>query len=259
MSEQFHRKLSVFLNRTRSTEGKITIFTSLVACLILVSMFTLYNVQVPIASADNVTSSVNVLNTPPVWTVDAQESTESSTSTPTNAGQIITWVATGTDSSFDSYYLLICKNASAPTANSGAAPTCNGGISNQWAASASTTSGLMASAATTTTELFPEKNDWWAWICDGNAGLPKCNLVSKTGSGLTASPFVVNHPPVFYSISNNSPQNPGGTVTWTTGAYDNDTIRGSDTVRLVVCKTSGSFNGTTCTTGGEYATSTLVA
>ncbi len=249
----------MFLKGARSMEGKITIFTSVIGCLVLVGFVTIFNVNVPLATASNVVTSVTVLNTPPTWTVDAQESAQSSTSTPTNAGQSITFVATGTDSSNDNYYLLICKNSTSPTANNGTAPSCNGGVTNQWAVSTSTTSGLQASAATTTTELFAEKNDWWAWICDNNATLSRCNLVSKTGSGLTASPFVVNHPPVFISVANNSPQNPGSNVTWTTVASDSDTIRGSDTVIVVLCKTSGSFNGTTCTTGGEYATSTFAA
>lgn len=261
MSEQFHRRFNAYIARTRTTEGKITIFTSLVACLVLVSFVTLFQVNVPVASADNVTTSVTVLNTPPVWTVDANESTESSTSTPTNAGSTISFTAIGTDSSGDSYYLLVCKTTGAPTANASAAPTCNGGMSNQWAVSSVTVSGNQATASTSTIDTAPfnaESNDWYGWICDDNAGLPRCNIVYKQGASTTASPFVINHIPVFHSISNDAPIVPGASVTWTSGSYDNDTLGTTDTVRLVVCRTAGFSNGN-CTGGLAYATSTLAA
>ncbi len=262
MSEQFHRKLNAYLAGARTTEGKITIFTSLVACLVLVCIFTIFNVNVPQAvAANNVTTSVTVLNTAPSWTVDAQESTESSQTIPTNAGTTLSFTGTGTDSSGDNYYLLICKTGSAPTANNGAAPTCNGGAANQWAISPSTVSGVQATASTSTINTFPfdqESNAWFAWICDNNPTFARCNVLAKQGSGTTLSPFVINHIPVFFSISNNGPIVPGGTVTWTSGSYDNDTLGGADQVRLVVCRTAGFANGN-CTGGLAFATSTLAA
>lgn len=234
---------------------------ALILALILVSFFVfLFDTRVPSARADDVTTSVTVLNTAPTWTVDAQESPESSTTTPTNAGSAVTWTGTATDSSGDNYYLLICKTNGAPTANISASPTCNGGAANQWAVSVSTASGAQATAATTTLETFPfasELNDWYAWICDGNNPLPRCNLTSQQGSGSTASPFVVNHPPVFTAISNDGPVDPGDTITWTATASDADVEGGADTVQLFVCQTSG-FNGSSCT-GGSWATSTLAA
>lgn len=260
MSEQFHRRMTSLLQKTHKKRGKITIFTAVAVCLVLGSFYLIFDTRVPSASADDVTTSVTVLNTPPVWTVNAQESTESSTTTPTNAGAVITWTAVGTDSSNDLYYLIICKTSGAATANAGAAPSCNGGVSNQWAVSTSTTSGLQASAATTTIATFPfqnESNDWYAFICDGNATLPRCNLAYTQGSGNTASPFVINHPPVFAAISNNGPVNPGAVITWSSTSYDNDSLGGSnDQVRLFVCK-SNDFNGTYCGAGGSWATSTL--
>lgn len=158
--------------------GKVTVAGTLIASLVFTSVLVSYfRVDVQSVHADDVTTSITVLNTPPTWTVDAEESTESSTSTPTNAGSVITWVGTGTDSSNDNYFLLICKTGSAPTANASAPPTCNGGSANQWAISATTTSGSQASAATTTREYFPfanESNEWYAWICDANSSLPRC-------------------------------------------------------------------------------------
>ena len=250
-----------FFCSLKSNSGKVTLLTILTGGTLFLSVFLFSSLEIGVTtvSADDVSTSVTVLNTPPVWTVDAQESIESSVAKPTNSGAVVTWVAKGTDSNSDNYYLLICKTSAAPTGVSGGAPTCGGGIANRWAVSAVTASAASSSAATTTLESFAESNAWFAWICDDNATLAQCNATFKQGSGLTASPFIVNHPPVFYSITNNSPQIPGANVTWTAGAYDNDIVTGggSSTVRIVVCKTAGFSNGS-CT-GLTWATSTLVA
>ncbi len=262
MPEKLHRKIHAFLRTTSTREGKITIFTSITACLVIVFTFAFFEVNVPVASADDVTTSVTVLNTPPAWTVDANESTESSTSTPTNSGSVLSWTAVGTDSSGDSYYLLICKTSGTPTANASNAPTCNGGASNQWAVSTLTVSGAQATASTSTVDIFPfnaESNDWFGWICDANASLARCNVAYTQGSGTTSSPFVINHVPVFFSVSNDGPANPGGTITWTSGSYDNDTLGTNDQVRLLVCRAPGLTNGVCTGTGGAFATSTLAS
>ena len=243
--------------------GKVTLLTTVGGALLgffIVGGFFL-NVDVPKVSADNVTTSVTVLNTPPVWTVQAAETVPSATSTPTNAGATITWTATGTDSNNDNYWLIICKTSALPTANSSSTPTCGGGIANQWAASPYTLSGQVATAATTTKEGFPfnnEKNDWFAWICDGNISLPQCNPVYSQGSGDSGSPFVINHPPGFTAIVNNAPQIPGNTITWTATGYDPDMIRGGDSIKLYVCK-AADFTGTTCGAGGYWASSTIAS
>lgn len=252
-----------FTAPVRAHAGKVVVSTSLCAALFAVAaFFVMFQTNVPEVRADDVTTSVTVLNTAPSWTVDAEETTESSTSTPTNSGSVITWHATGTDSSGDNYYLLICKTSGTPTPNSNAAPSCNGGVANQWAVSGAVASAARATAATTTKETFPfnqEKNDWWAWICDGNATLPKCNATYKQGNGDEgrASPFVINHPPVFYSLSNTGNINPNGTITWNTGSYDNDSLETNDEVRVIVCKTAGISNG--ACTGSTWATSTLTS
>ncbi len=261
MSEKIHRKFKTYLARTRTTEGKITIVTSLVACLAFLSFVTLYQVHVPVASADDVTTSVTVLNTPPTYDTDVSEVIASATTTPTNAGSVLQFTVTATDSSGDGYYLLICKTSGAPTANSGAAPTCNGGIGNQWAVSASTTSATPATAATTTINTFPfdaESNHWYGFICDNNATLARCNATVNEGTpgNTNAAPFVVNHVPVFHSISNNGPIDPDGIVTWTSGSYDNDSLGSVDQVKIIVCASAGITNGA-CSSGGGYASSTL--
>ena len=252
--------LDTFLRSLHGTSGKVTLYAVLAGGLLFVSLFLFSSLEisVPRVNADDVSTSVTILNTPPNWTVDAQELVESSVTKPTNAGTAISWTALATDSNNDNYYLLICKTNAAPTAHSSAVPTCGGGNGNQWAVSGSIASGASSTAATTTTEAFAESNVWFAWVCDGNTSLPLCNAVAKQGSGLTASPFIVNHPPIFYSITNTSPQIPGANITWTAGAYDNDIVTGggSSTVRIVVCKTAGFSNGS-CT-GATWATSTLV-
>lgn len=241
--------------------GKITLLTVFFGVIVIILGMFLDSRNVgkfQTVFANTATTSVTVLNTPPNWTVDAQESTESSSSTPTNSGSVLTIVGTGTDDNAENYYLLICKTGSAPTANSGAAPSCNGGISNQWAVSASTLSGTQASAATTTTEAFAEGNNWFAWICDANVTLPKCNTVSKSGTGTTASPFVVNHRPSFTIFIDDSPKLPGATVTWYSTSTDADIEGAADTVKLFVCK-ANDFTGTACGAGGTYCSSALSA
>lgn len=248
----------------KTLSGKITLLTTLTGALLGFFVFFgfFFNVNVSKVSADNVLTSVTVLNTPPQWTVDAQESVESATSTPTNAGNVITWTATGTDSNNDNYWLIICKNNVVPTPNSSAAPTCSGGASNQWAVSGVTASAAVASAATTTKETFPfnaEKNDWYGYICDGNVTLPQCNATVKQGVATAGpSPFFINHPPAFTAIVNTSPQNPGSTISWTATGADTDVIRGGDSIKLYVCVLAD-FTGTACGAGGTRATSTIAS
>ncbi|MEN9560947.1 MAG: hypothetical protein RIQ56_220, partial [Candidatus Parcubacteria bacterium] len=245
---------------TPNDAGKITLISALSGAAIMILSFGMFfEIGVPRASADNVVTSVTVLNTPPVWGIDAEETVESSTSTPTNSGFTIAWSARGDDSNNDNYWLIICKTGASPTPNINAAPSCGGGVANQWAVSASTASGVVAYAATTTKETFPfdnEKNDWFAWICDGNSSLPQCNILVRQGCGTTRSPFVVNHPPVFSAIANDSPAYPGETMSWTATATDTDLIRGGDTVKLYVCK-AADFATSTCGGGGTWATSSF--
>jgi len=243
-----------------SNKGKITIFTIVLSCIVLfaVAYVWFWGGGVERANADQLTTSITVLNTPPTWFVDAEEQTESSAANPTNSGGAVTWVATADDSNNEDYYLLVCKTNTTPTANSSAPPTCGGGVVNEWAVSILTTDQTQASAATTTLEVWTESNDWYAWICDANASLPRCNTTFKQGTGTTASPFVVNHPPLFQIFIDDSPADPGAIVTWMATSSDSDILGGADTVRLFVCK-AADFTGTACGVGGTWASSTLVA
>ncbi|MDO8515645.1 MAG: hypothetical protein Q7S28_00145 [bacterium] len=211
-------------------------------------------VGIPV-NADTATTTVTVLNTPPNWTVDAYEYVESSTSTPTNVGSNVVWVGVGTDPNSEAYYLLLCKTSSTPTANAGAAPTCNGGAGSLWGVSIATASGVQATSTYTALVGDSEMNEWFAWICDGNAGGAQCNATYKNGNGTpTSSPFAVNHRPNFTALLNNGPTLPGVNILWTANASDTDVYGGQDLVQLFVCKTA-SFNGASCD-GGTYCTST---
>lgn len=202
------------------------------------------------------TTTVTVLNTPPNWTENPFTSPASNTSTPTNAGSNVTFLAIGTSPNNNNYYLLICMTSSTPTPNAGAAPTCGGGNGNQWAVSTSTVSGATSTAIYTSTATSSQINPWFAWICDGQVSNPRCNATYEQGSGGSGSPFVIDHAPSFTVFSNNSPANPGQVVTWTTAASDTDNFTGStSTVQLFVCKATD-FSGGACGAGGTVCSST---
>ncbi len=246
-------------------EGKIAIsvlvFGMLVAAGILVTRFfvsdSLRTARFAMAQG-TATTTVVVLNTPPNWTVNPAESPASATSSPTNAGNPVTWIGTATDPNSDNYFLLRCKTSSTPTAGTnGGPPTCGGGLGNQWAVSTSTVSGVQATSTYVTSSTDPQIDPWFAWICDNNLGGAKCNSTYEQGSGDSGSPFVVNHRPTFSSFTNNSPTNPGGVVTWSTNASDTDNFTGAtDTVALYVCK-ANDFTGSACGSGGTYCSSTF--
>jgi len=207
--------------------------------------------------ADSVTTSVTVGNSAPTFTVDAAESSESSSTSPTNEGGTVTIQATGTDSNNESYYMIVCETDAVST-NGGAAPTCPGGA---WCTSTLTNSASQASCNIDTTGNSTESNDWYAFLCDDNSSAQACSSSSQ-GSGGTGSPFAVNHRPTFAAISNNGPQDPGADVTYSTNASttDADTDGTPDTVKLIVCKTAG-ISADACDGGGSdtWCESSLVS
>jgi len=254
------------------TAGKVTILTVLTGVVVFMIVF-LFNVgktEIEQAKAQSTaTTSVTVLNTPPQWTASATELIASATSTPTNSGSVITWVATGTDSNGEPYQLLICggSNATPTPGTSTTSPTCGAGAF-QWAVSPTTTSGTQASAATTTTESGRfaagngERFDWYGWICDSIDTNARCNLTFTNGTSSTpnphSSPWHLNNRPTFTLFVDDSPQVPGAVIKFTSTSSDPDTIGGQDKVKLIVCATT-SFNGTTDSCDGTtLATSTFV-
>lgn len=188
--------------------------------------------------AETVATSVIVGNSAPSFSVHTFEVTASTTTNPTNVGTTVTFQATGTDGNNENYYLIVCKT-DAVTPHNNAAPTCNVAT---WCVSGSTTSGNSATCGYGTLNSDAESNDWFAFVCDHS---PSSVCSEKSvNAGDSGSPFEVNHPPSFVSVGVTTPLNPGSTETWTTTVGTSDADTGaSDTVHLVICKTTGITSG----------------
>ena len=256
-----------------TTAGKITVITTLLGVVVFAIVF-LLNLgakEFQQATAQSrATTTVNVLNTPPDWTagLEGRETPESSTSSPTNSGDDVTWIGTAVDANGADYYMLICSGTSTPTeptATSTGAPSCaNGQI--QWAVSGATNSGTQATAATTTIDRvtpsnFAESNVWFAWVCDADPVNPRCNSTYSTGTAATnSSPFHVNSRPSFTDLYNDSPTDPGSGALFTSTSSDADTVGPNDTVQLWICAAQD-FSTTTneCGVGGTLASTTFFA
>lgn len=259
------------LPRFVETAGKITVLTALSGVLIFAFIFFLNLGKAELQKAEaqsNATTTLTVLNTPPQWVSgqEAREQFESSTTTPSNSGTTTAWIGTAIDSNGAPYFLIICSNAATPTPTQStstlgtAPPICSGG-GTRWAVSASTTSGVQARAATTTTEVSPfaESNIWYGWVCDDDPVNPRCSTTSSQGTAATnTSPFNVNRRPVFSLFSNNGSVNPGGTIIFTSTSTDPDVVDADDRIFLVVCGTN-SYSTTTnqCGNGDTVASSSV--
>ncbi len=167
---------------------------------------------------------------------------------PTNVGAVTTFSATSSDAQSDSWKLLVCSTSTAPTAST-TTPTCAGGDGNKYCVSSG---WVVADAENTCTRTAvggdAESNAWYAFACDNNSGNPLCSSSSQ-GAGDNGSPFMVNHVPGFTNIADTpDPLNPGATVTFYATSSDTDTNTTADTVRLLVCKTSG-VSSTACDGG----------
>lgn len=243
------------------TAGKISILSAFAGVLVFTFIF-LLNIgakefkQAIAQSSSTAQTTVTVLNTPPAFDTGPFESPESSTSSPTNSGDVMSWTAVASDPSLEDYYLLICDGNATPTAVNGGPPTC-GGSDVLWAVSGLTNTGAQATAATTTTEAFAEENDWYAWVCDSVPNA-RCNVTPQQGTGSTSSPFNVNHRPTFTGYWDDSPADPGATVIFYATSTDADTTGTQDTVSLYVCSTP-SFNATSSLgcNGIELASTTV--
>ncbi len=250
--------------------GRITVLTALVgvAVFVVAFIFDIGNQELQRVSAQSATTTLTVLNTPPVFTVGAYEVVESSTTTPTNSGDIVQWSALGTDSNGAPYFLLICDGNATPTANAAAGPgslgtqppDCDAGVV-QWGVSTSTVSGQLATVSTTTTEAAPfaEQNNWYAWVCDDDPFNPRCNDIPVQGLNATnSSPFAVNGRPVLTDFANNGPVDPGATLNFLSTSTDPDLSGGEDKIYLVVCQTNTDYSTTTNTCADNFLASTTI-
>lgn len=231
-------------------------------CLLLllpvlaVTSFFIFKTKAQTADTETITTHVTVGNTPPAFKSTAptgfpKENTASTATVPTAIGSAVNFRATAIDDNGESYFLTICSTNSITPVN-GSAGNCASGAKT-YCKSTSTTSGSQASCSYTTLAGDPWSNDWYAFVCDSNSTASTCSA-SHQGSGDSGSPFFVSHPPAFTAITNNTPVNPGQTVTWTATASD---LTDEQQVKLLVCKTAGITAAGACT-GGAWCTSSNV-
>jgi len=251
------------------TAGKITVAAAVSGVLAFAFVF-LFNAGkteiLRVEAQGSATTTITVLNTPPIWVEFAREEFESSTSSPTNSGTAISWVALADNSGDAPYFLIVCSGSATPTPNAAinlsslgtAPPVCTSGV--QWGVSTATAASTQARVSTTTTEVAPfsgEVLDWYGWVCDDDPTNPRCNNVSSQGINATnSSPFHVNFRPTFTAVDSNSPANPGGVITFFSTSTDGNIVRGPDNIFLYVCN-ANDFNPTTldCPSGVLASTS----
>jgi hypothetical protein len=244
------------------TAGKISVLTAIVGLAVFIFAFIVDVGQQEIqkVSAQTASTSLQVLNTPPTFVIEPFEVTPSSTTTPTNSGDVITWSATGNDANGAPYYLLVCDSNVAPNPTNSGAPTCGGGAV-QWGVSVATPSDDPATVSTTTVEAAPfaESNDWYAWVCDGDPTQAECSPAPSQGlvlSAASSSPFNMNSRPTLTSATPAGAINPGDTLTFTSVSSDPDSDPAADNLFLVVCANPGDYNTTTNTCDANFIAST---
>ena len=253
------------------TAGKISVAAAVVGLAVFFVAFLLDvgTTEFQKVSAQTATTSLTVLNTPPTFTIGAYEVIESSTSSPTNSGDVLQWSALGSDSNAAPYFLLICDTNATPTANAAVdsgslgtePPQCSSTSTVQWGVSAATPSDTLATVSTTTTEVAPfaEANFWYAWVCDDDPNNPRCNNVPVQGLNATnSSPFNVNGRPVLTDFANDGPVDPAGILVFNSTSTDPDIAGGEDQIYLVVCQTNTDYSTTTNTCASNFLASTTL-
>jgi hypothetical protein len=255
------------------TAGKISVLAAFagLAIFLFAFMVDVGQQEFQRVSAQTASTSLTVLNTPPVFTVLPTEVIPSSTTSPTNSGDVVQWTAVGTDSNSAPYFLLICSTNATPTANEasgpgnlGSAPPDCGAGATPWGVSTSTVSGDVAFVATTTVEaaLFAESNDWFAWVCDDDPTEGECNTVPSQGrfgpGASSSSPFNMNNRPTLTNAYNDSPVDPGSILTFLSTSSDPDSVGGQDLLTIVVCSAFGDYNSTTNTCDTNFIASSSV-
>lgn len=266
----YHKKI---MNKSARTAGKITVITALSGVLVFAFIF-VFNIgktelQKAEAQTGAATTTLTVLNTPPVWVagLEGREEFGSSTTTPTNSGTSISWIGTASDSNGAPYFMVVCSTSATPTPgfavdifNLGTVPpTCSAGV--QWGVSASTTSNTQARVSTTTTEVAPfaESNVWYAWVCDDDPTNARCSTTFSQGTAATnTSPFNVNRRPIFTTFANNGPVVPGGTLTFYSTSTDPDVVDAEDNLYLIVCRANTYSTTTNQCGGGDFLASTTI-
>jgi len=196
-----------------------------------------------------VRSSV-LLNTAPTFSEGPSDSGSSETS-PTTAGNDVTFSAKSSDPDSNNYYLAICKTDSI-TPHDNAPPTC--APTQTWAISGETTYGSSASVTYTTSSGNASTNVWYAFLCDKVTG-SLCTSPGNQGSGNNGSPFVVNHQSALGTVKigaecgDTAPTGPGNSKTmkitngvWTAADLSNDSAIQNDGKIVVVGSNNNGTN-----------------
>ncbi len=200
--------------------------------------------NMPEAMADTATTTVTVLNAPPVITDGPVENPISSSTSPINEGNAMSFLATADDPEDDDYYLIVCTTDSVTASTTGGPPTCG---ATQLCVSASTADSVEATCTYNDVYLTSESQAWFAFVCDDHASEGICSPSGDQGAGDSGSPFYINHKPDFSEVTttvNNQP--PGGTFTITASTTDNDTVGGADLQHIAVCLTNSWATSTGC-------------
>ena len=210
----------------------------------------------------SIPTTLGVYNAAPSITAGPSDG-GSSSATPTDEGDDVTFTATATDGNTDGYFLAVCATDSI-TANEYAPPSC--AADQEICISTEADSGSPASCSFNTLGFTEESKDWYAFVCDYNTG-SLCSLSSQ-GTGDSGSPFKVNHAGTFGTVSvtdvTDGTVEPGDTMKFTLASSDisdPDTDGTQDLLTMHICTddtTAFDYTNDTCTGGTEICSSSPV-
>jgi len=154
--------------------------------------------------ATEIETTLEIENVAPSFTAGPSDGLSSGTS-PTNYGSNVTFTATAHDDNGDDYYLAICKTQYVKPGTNAAPSCCTDALldtctdSEKWTISSTAVdSDTQASVIYTTSSGNAESNDWYAFVCDHNN--PGACSAYLQGTGVSGSPFKVNHQPTLGTV-----------------------------------------------------------
>jgi len=218
-----------------------------------------FNLPIAEAQDDTATTSVTVKNAPPEFTTQTAESPSSTSTSPINVGDEISFQATASDDEGNQYYLIVCSSVGATAGAGGAAPSCTG---TEFCVSDATNADSQASCDYAVVDPGAESDEWYSYVCDNHASEAECSDSYSQGiapgAGDDSSPFYVNHAPSLTAVATSDDNKaPGADFQITASVTDTDVSGGADVLELFVCSTDSWATSTGCTANQIcYATST---
>lgn len=235
------------MKKTKSFSGKfLKTFLLLLIPVLVVTTIYIFKAKAQTGDVELITTYVTVGNTAPSFTTGPTEAIQpdnnpSTPSVPVQENGTIKFTAKATDANGESYYFIVCPTNDPVTASpTGGVPICTTGTKYCDTGSTAIASGTETSCTYTATSANWE-NEWWASVCDNNPSGSACSVPNK-GSGDSGSPFYINHPPTFHSITTtpSTPAiNPNASISWNATASDPDYKSATpaiNTVKLLICK-----------------------